>query len=390
MTARPLRIAVIAPIRYPISQPHAGGLESSVWNQVRTLRARGHHVLLCATEGSDFLDGGPAEFTIPGLVWDDPSEATDTTYPAGYLDRAFPALDRALAYIRDHADRFDIVDNHCLHGLPLGWADRLGVPMVSTLHTPTLPSMLDAHRSTGEPRSAFLSVGAHTAAEWQREGIDSTVVPNGIDTDAWALGPGGPDLVWTGRIVPEKGVHLALEAARLAGRRIVVAGRIGDADYFADQVAPHLGPDAEYVGVLGQRALADLVGRSACALVTPVWEEPFGLVIAEALATGTPVVSFDIGGVPEVVGASDGAALVPIGDAATMASVAGALADRVQAEPWRRVSIRQDAVDRFSLHQRSARLERIYAGLIVQHRRRRRLVRDPATRMGATTVPAPA
>ncbi|WP_082473876.1 glycosyltransferase [Curtobacterium sp. Leaf261] len=383
MTVRPLRIAVIAPIRYPIAQPHAGGLESSVWNQVRTLRSRGHDVLLCATEGSDFLDGGPDEFTIPGLVWDDPSEATDTTYPAGYLDVAFAALDRALAYVREHADRFDIVDNHCLHGLPLGWADRLGVPMVSTLHTPALPSMLEAHAATAEPRSAFLSVGEHTAAEWRREGIESTVVPNGIDTDAWRLGSGGPDLVWTGRIVPEKGTHLALEAAAAAGRRIVLAGRIGDAEYFAEHVEPRLGPDAEYVGVLGQHALQELVGRSACALVTPVWEEPFGLVIAEALATGTPVVSFDTGGIPEVVGASTGAVLVPVGDVRAMATAAVTLADTVAAEPWRRVDIRGDAVDRFSLDQRSARLEAIYAGLVAGHRHRPRSIR-PGVRARAT------
>lgn len=370
MTGRPLRIAVIAPIRYPIAQPHAGGLESSVWNQVRTLRSRGHEVLLCATEGSDFLDGGPDEFTIPGLHWDDPAEATDTTYPAGYLDVAFAALDRALSYIRANADRFDIVDNHCLHGLPLGWADRLGVPMVSTLHTPTLPSMLAAHAACGEPRSTFLSVTEHTATEWRRAGIASTVVPNGIDTDAWRLGSGGPDLVWTGRIVPEKGTHLALDAAAAAGRRIVLAGRIGDAEYFADHVAPRLGPDAEYVGVLGQRALQELVGQSACALVTPVWEEPFGLVIAEALATGTPVVSFDTGGIPEVVGASTGAVLVPVGDVSAMATAAVTLADTVAAEPWRRVDIRADAVERFSLDQRSARLETIYDGLIDAHRGR--------------------
>jgi glycosyltransferase involved in cell wall biosynthesis len=368
MTGRPLRIAVVAPIRYPIAQPHAGGLESSVWNQVRTLRARGHEVLLCATEGSDFLDGGPAEFTIPGLVWDDPSIATDTTYPDGYLEIAFAAMERALAYIQDHADEFDIVDNHCLHGLPLGWADRLGVPMVSTLHTPALPSMLAAYAECAEPRSAFLSVGEHTAAEWRREGIESTVLPNGIDTDAWRLGPGGPDLVWTGRIVPEKGTHLALEAAAAAGRRIVVAGRIGDAEYFADHVEPLLGSDAEYVGVLGQRDLAALVGRSACALVTPVWEEPFGLVIAEALATGTPVVSFDTGGIPEVVGSSTGAVLVPVGDVAAMASAVVALADAVRSEPERRTRIRQDAVDRFSLDTRSARLESIYEGLIAARR----------------------
>ncbi|GAA4680202.1 glycosyltransferase [Frondihabitans cladoniiphilus] len=361
--SRPLRIAVIAPLRYPISQPHAGGLESSVWNQVRTLRSRGHRVVLCATEGSDFLDGGPAEFTLPRPVWDDESLATDTTYPDGYLDRAFAALDRAMEYLRDHADDFDVVDNHCLHGLPLGWADRLGIPMVSTLHTPTLPALLEAHASCGEPRSRFLAVSRHTAREWAVEGIETTVVPNGIDTDRWMLGPGGPDLVWFGRIVPEKGAHLAIRAARLAGRRLVLAGRIGDADYFEREVAPFLGNGVEYVGPLGQADLAELVGRSACALVTPVWEEPFGLVIAEALATGTPVAAFDTGGVAEVAGSSTGARLVAMGDVEALARAATALAEGAAHDRHLRAAIRDGVVERFSLEARAATLEGIYSAL---------------------------
>jgi len=361
---RPLRIAVIAPIRYPISEPHAGGLESSIWNQVRSLRKRGHDVVLCAVEGSDYLEGAPPEFVLPRLEWEDPTEATDTTYPEGYLDRAFPALDRAMEYLQSHADEFDIVDNHCLHGLPLTWTDRLGIPMVSTLHTPTLPALLDAHAASGEPRSSFLAVSEHTAAEWRAEGIDSQVVPNAVDVDRWMLGSGGPDLVWFGRLVPEKGAHLAIQAARLTGRRLVLAGRIGDTAYFDEHIAPFLGVDVEYVGALRQPELAALVGRSACALVTPVWEEPFGLVIAEALATGTPVASFDTGGVPEVVGDSTGAGLVPMGDVEALARVAAALAAASDADAGTRADIRRDAVARFSLDRRAADLEAVYRRLV--------------------------
>jgi len=359
----PLRIGVVAPLRYPIRQPHAGGLESSVWNQVRTLRARGHEVLLCAPEGSDFLDGGPAEFTLPAVEWDDPSEATDTTYPDGYLERALPALDRALAWIAEHADRFDVVENHSLHGLPLSWAGRLGVPVVSTLHTPTLPDLLEHHALGSEPRSSFLAVSDHTAREWRASGIDSLVLPNGVDTDLWPLGPGGDDLVWSGRLVPEKGADLAVAAARATGRRLVLAGRVGDAAWFAREVEPHLGDRVRYVGELDQQSLADLVGRSACALVTPVWEEPFGLVIAEALAVGTPVAAFDTGGVSEVVGASVGAALVTMGDAEALAHAAEGLASQSSSTPGFRARIREDAVERLSLQHRASVLEGIYRSL---------------------------
>jgi glycosyltransferase involved in cell wall biosynthesis len=384
----PLRIGVVAPLRYPIRQPHAGGLESSVWNQVRTLRARGHHVVLCAPEGSDFLEGGPAEFTLPAVVWDDPAEATDTTYPEGYLERALPALERALAWVAAHADEFDVIENHSLHGEPLSWAGRLGVPVVSTLHTPTLPDLLAHHARGPEPRSTFLAVSDHTAREWRAAGIDSLVLPNGVDTDLWPLGPGGDDLVWSGRLVPEKGADLAVEAARLTGRRLVLAGRVGDAAWFARAIEPHLGDRVRYVGELDQPSLAALVGRSACALVTPVWEEPFGLVIAEALAVGTPVAAFDTGGVSEVVGSSAGAGLVAMGDAAALAHVAQGLAAQSAATPGFRARIRQDAVERLSLRHRAGVLEGLYRSLVEARRHPSPSTADAS--VPATEAPVPA
>ena len=369
VTERPLRIVVIAPVRYPIAEPHAGGLESSVWHQVRALRARGHSVLLCAVEGSDHLDGGPAAFTLPAVAWDDPAEASDTTWPTGYLERAEPALHRALDWIAEHADELDVVENHSLSGHVLSRAGELGVPVVSTLHTPTLPDLLEHHRAAAEPRSTFLAVSEHTAEVWAAEGVEARVLPNAIDTDRWPLGPGGDDLVWSGRIVPEKGPHLALRAARLAGRRLVLAGRIGDVDYFESEVAPLLGRDAEHVGPLRQPELAELVGRSACALVTPCWEEPFGLVIAEALATGTPVASFAVGGVPEVVAGSIGAGLVPMGDASALARVASGLS-ALSDDSGFRERVRRDAVERFSLQRRAAVVEGVHHELVAAHRLR--------------------
>ncbi|WP_307803007.1 glycosyltransferase [Frigoribacterium sp. PvP032] len=365
---RPRRIVVVAPLRYPIAEPHAGGLESSVWHQVRVLRSRGHQVLLCAVEGSDHLLGGPPEFALPAVHWDDPADATDSSYPDGYLEVALPAFHRALDWIRDHADEIDVVENHSLSGHVLSRAGELGVPVVSTLHTPTLPDLLEHHRAGVEPRSAFLAVSEHTAAVWRAEGVEARVLPNAVDTDLWPLGPGGDDLVWTGRIVPEKGPHLAIEAARLAGRRIVLAGRVGDVDYHESMVVPLLGADAEHVGPLRQPELAELVGRSACALVTPCWEEPFGLVIAEALSTGTPVASFSTGGVPEVVGSSIGAGLVPRGDVAGLAHLAAGLAEAASTTPGFRSRVRADALDRFSLHRRAEVVEEVHEALVAAYR----------------------
>ncbi|WP_372939537.1 glycosyltransferase [Mycolicibacterium sp.] len=124
--------------------------------------------------------------------------------------------------------------------------------------------------------------------------------------------------MWFGRITPEKGTHLAIEAARRAGMPLVLAGPISDPQYFAERVEPELGSEVRYAGHLGQDALARVVGSAGAALVTPTWDEPYGLVIAEAMSCGTPVVAFDRGGVPELVGPRCGR-LVPPNDVAAMA-----------------------------------------------------------------------
>lgn len=361
MSARPPRrrtIAVIAPLRHPIREPHAGGLEAMVWDRVRVLRARGHRVLLCAVQGSQFQEDGPAEFRLPAPVWSDEMHATDSTFPPGHLDRAIPALEEALDFIRRHAGTIDLVDNHSLHPQPLAWADRLGVPVVTTLHTPPLPALVEAARA--ERTGTFLAVSAYTAAEWRQHGVDALVLPNAIDAGRWHLGPGGRDLVWFGRIVPEKGLHLAVQAARLTGRTLRIAGRIGDAPYFRRHIRPFLGDGAEYLGPLRQPDLARLVGGSACALVTPLWEEPFGLVVAEAMATGTPVAAFDTGGVGEVAGTASAVRLVPMGDVEALARAAEHLAGARGRDRQRRRQARATAVARFSLEQRAVELETVF------------------------------
>ncbi|WP_082489749.1 glycosyltransferase [Frigoribacterium sp. Leaf172] len=355
-TPRPLRIATIAPLRFPIRQPHAGGVESALWNEVATLRRRGHRVDLVAPGGSDFMTGGPAEYVLPPVAWSDDELAADDTYPAGYLDVALPRLDAALDRIRRHADDYDVVVNHCLHGLPLERAGGLGVPVVSTLHTPVLPELLAADRASVGGRSSYLSVSSHTADEWAAAGIDSVVLPNGVDQSLWPLGPGGAGLVWFGRLVPEKGTHLAIEAARLLDLPLTIVGRIGDQAYFDRAVAPALGDRVTYVGPLGQSELAELVGRSACSLTTPVWAEPFGLVVPEALMTGTPVAAHDVGGVTEIARGSTGITTVTPGDPAALAVAARDLIEASRM-PGGREDIRASTVARFSLEARVDRLE---------------------------------
>jgi glycosyltransferase involved in cell wall biosynthesis len=211
----------------------------------------------------------------------------------------------------------DVVHNNSLHHLPVAMAELLPVPVVTTLHTPPTPWLEPAIDLVDHGNAVFTAVSRFTAKQWSHV-ADPIVVPNGVDLASWAYGQGGPDLVWCGRIVPEKAPHLAIDAARAAGRNLRIAGPIGDRRYWLSKVAPRMGDGISYVGHLSQRSLAALLGASAVCLVTSVWDEPYGLVAAEALACGTPVVAFARGGIPEVVDDSC-AVLVPDRDVAALA-----------------------------------------------------------------------
>ncbi len=319
--SRPLRIALIAAARYPISQPFAGGLESQTWSLAHGLRQRGHQVTLYAGAGSDpELDVVEVPSRWPQIS---AMAADDVSMPGEvFLQEHHAYLSLMLELAGSGTRRFDLVHNNSLHHLPIAMAPALDVPMVTTLHTPPTP-WLESAIQVGPSPVSFVAVSQHTAAAWRHAVPVMRVVHNGIDLDRWPIGPGGPDLIWFGRIVAEKGTELAIDAARRAGRRLNLVGPISDQRYFSEQIAPRLGDDVRYLGHLDHAALAGLVGRSAACLVTPRWDEPYGLVIAEALSCGTPVAGFARGALAEVLDDSCGV-LAPPDDVTGLARAAAA------------------------------------------------------------------
>jgi glycosyltransferase involved in cell wall biosynthesis len=367
-----LRIVLIGSSRFPIRQPFAGGLEAHVWHLARALVAHGHQVSLFAAPGSD-PGLGNRTLAVRHLALSDAARSDSCMPAATFMAEHHAYLTLMLQLARSGAEHFDLVHNHSLHHLPVAMAPTLPLPMLTTLHTPPTPwleSALDAAPGAGTKLAA---VSRHTAAAWQDTADEIAVVPNGIDTRRWPTGPGGPHLVWFGRITPEKGTHLALAAARRAGMPLVLAGPISDRSYFAEQVAPLLRGNARYAGHLSQDALARLVGRSAAALVTPQWDEPYGLVVAEAMACGTPVVAFDRGGISELVAAHAGR-LVPAGDVAAMAA---AIPEAIRLSRGR---IRRHASRRCSLTATVNGYQRLYRQILLEVRDRNddRVLRAPS------------
>jgi glycosyltransferase involved in cell wall biosynthesis len=204
--------------------------------------------------------------------------STDPSMPGtAFMADHHAYLTLMLRLARHGTDKFDVIHNHSLHHLPVAMAPTLATPMLCTLHTPPTPWLESAISATAGAGARFAAVSSYTARSWQHLLPDVAVVRNGVDGGRWPLGLGGSDLVWFGRITPEKGPHLAIDAARRAGRPLVIAGPVSDPDYFARDVEPRLGGEVRYAGHLAHRELAHLVGASAAALVTPQWDEPYGL-----------------------------------------------------------------------------------------------------------------
>ncbi|NYE36777.1 glycosyltransferase involved in cell wall biosynthesis [Nocardioides cavernae] len=303
-----MRICLIASSSYPIREPFAGGLESMTHTMVRGLAERGHDVTLFAGPGSD--TSLPARVLPLASVEVSAAAMADKFAPnAGWLAEHHAYLDLMLSLARTGAEDYDVVHNNSLHHLPVAMAPALDVPVLTTLHTPPLPLIESALALCPRP-PRFVAVSQWTADAW-RHAVDSDVVLNGLDLRRWPAGDGGGPAVWTGRIVPEKAPHLAIDACRRAGVDLLLAGPVQDEDYFAREVAPRLGPDARHVGHLSGPDLSALLRSASVAVVTPVWDEPYGLVAAEAMASGTPVAGFARGGLVQVVSPRAGVLVAP-------------------------------------------------------------------------------
>jgi glycosyltransferase involved in cell wall biosynthesis len=311
-----LHIALIASARYPIREPFPGGLEAHTWQLTTQLRARGHQVTVFGGIGSD---PGLGVHELPALPALSEHARSDVSMPADWFLAEHHAYLTLMLELAAPGAPYDLVHNNSLHYLPIAMSPALDVAMITTLHTPPTPWLESAARSRTCTRSRFAAVSRSTARQWRATLPETTVVRNGVDTAFWTPGPGGGVPVWSGRLVPEKGPVEAIRAARAARTGLRLAGPRPDADYFRDHVEPLLGGDISYVGHLSHSELVALVGSASVAVVSPMWDEPYGLVVAEALACGTPVAGFARGALPELLDDACGA-LAPSGDVDALAA----------------------------------------------------------------------
>lgn len=351
---RPLSICLVASSRFPVREPFMGGLEAHTHALAAALVRRGHEVSLFAAPGSDPTLGA-TPLPLATYTMSEAARADVGTTPLGWMQEHHAYLDLMIGIADGRLGPFDVVHNNSLHHLPVAMSRSIDVPMVTTLHTPPVP-WLESAVAFAAAGSRFVAVSGCMAEAW-RPAVPSEVIHNGVDTGFWHPGPGGGAAVWTGRLVPEKAPHDALDAAALAGVPLVLAGPLHDRAYFEREIAPRLGTDAVYAGHLDQASLRTLIGGASVAVVTPQWDEPFGLVAAEAMACGTPVAGYVRGALPEIVDEHSGV-LVRAGDVDALASAMRDAQDRD------RTAVRARACEHFSHARMVADYEAAYLQVV--------------------------
>ena len=327
--ARPLRVVLTVDPVLPVPPTGYGGTQRIAAALARGLVARGHEVTVLAGPGS----------RTPG--------ARDVTiryrYPAPRLLRAAWYL-RFRWLVRRSTRGADVVVSFWREDFLRG-AVAPGVAIVLTHHHPIVPGGPAPQGSDADPMIR-VSVSDHQRASLSAAGW--TTIHNATDTRFFRPAPGrspsGRYVAFIGRLSPEKGADVAVRVAQRAGLRLQIAGNLPDDPVaqaaFDESIAPHLGEETVWLGELDDAGKRDLLA-GADALLFPIrWSEPFGLVMIEALACGTPVVATRVAAVPEVV--RDGVTGFICDDEDTMVAALGRL-DQLD-----RARCREDAVARFS------------------------------------------
>ncbi len=374
-----MRIALAAPLISPIAPPFLGGAQALLADLAAGLAERGHQVTLFAAAGSAI----PA----PGINVPDTGIDSHQLRPARFADS--PAADaqgendmsdpfffhsvdsfrRVFTLLQQEGDTYDVIHAHAFDWPAFAFGGLLAAQraVVHTLHlpaiNPSINALLRELHQMGNP-SRFVTVSQACADTYRPYVPMDAIIPNGIDTDAIPFGPEADAdgcVLFAGRLSPEKGVTDAIEIARLAGRHLSLAGGIYDTAYFEQVIQPQLRArkhDLEYVGQLSRPDLWSLMGHASAVLLPIAWDEPFGLVAAEALAAGCPVIAYARGALPEIISDGETGFLIPPGDIHAAAQAISA------ASTLSRAACRARAQEHFSIARMLDHYERFYAQML--------------------------
>jgi glycosyltransferase involved in cell wall biosynthesis len=298
-----MKVAIIAPMVSAIREPQRGGSQVFVADLARGLAGRGHRIHLYAASGSEV----PGVEVIDTGVDHEALAATLYQASAGAAACGSAAAERAFAGVYDavRGEAYDVVHNHAFDAPAVTHATAACAPVVHTLHLPPEATVAGALRDAArrDPPPTVAGVSTFQASAWRRVIPVDVILPPHIPTRIipWSQAA-GDNAVFAGRLSPEKGAAEAIEIALAAGIRIDVYGDSYDPGYVREQIDPRQGDPGVFVhpGV-ARTTLWDAMAGAAVVLCPARWDEPFGMVAAEAQACGTPVVAFRRGALDEVI-----------------------------------------------------------------------------------------
>jgi len=317
-----MRIGLIAPPWTPIPPRLYGGIELVVDQLARGLQDAGHEVLLFTT--------GDSTCPVPRKWVLEEAEGAR-------IGVTVPEI-RHVLHAYEAVRTSDVVHDHTLMG-PFHAERFPELPVATTIHGPFNAELTDIYSSIAD-RVPVVAI-SHAQRRSAPEIPIARVIHHGVEASQFPIGDGhgdeeGPYLLFLGRMADDKGAHRAIEVARKAGLRILLAGKMREnweQAYFHERVEPLLGPDAEYLGEVSHGRKIELLGGAAALLFPIRWNEPFGMVMVEAMACGTPVLAFPEGAAPEVV--DDGLTGFLCEDEIAMVEAVGNL-DRIDRRACRR------------------------------------------------------
>jgi glycosyltransferase involved in cell wall biosynthesis len=344
-----VKVALVAPPYYSIPPKAYGGVEAVVADLADALVDRGHDVtLLCA--------GPSATRAKDHLIWSEPQP--DRLGEALIEVVHAAAVRRAIAEIAE-SDGLDVVHEHTLAGVLMAPAHP--VPTVLTCHGPMLPDVRRLYRDLSSHLGLVSISDRQRALAPELDWLGT--VHNAVRATDWPMRttrPGdGEFALFLGRLHPEKAPHLALDAAHAAGVPLVLAGKCSEpieVEYFEREVRPRLRDGDVLFGMADAAQKRELLTRARCLLMPIVWEEPFGMVLIEAMVCGTPVVALRAGAVPEIV--VDGVTGFVCDDLDAFAAAIGRIGG---IDP---LDCRMHVVTRFSVERMAEGYERAYLSAI--------------------------
>lgn len=294
MSKQHLKIAQIAPLWIRIPPEKYGGTELIVYHLCNELTKRGHDVTLFASGNSKTRAKLHATYKTnllkAGVPW------TNQMYTLYHLAESF-----------EQSKKFDIMHSH-IDLYETFFAYFSACPVLHTIHNPLYSSRKDDLRLKILEKSKWSSYVNISLSQLRLSPLKKLnsvgVVYNGIDINNFKMNHAGSDhFIWIARVDKYKGIENAINACKKAGERLIMAGRLDNAQkvYFKKNIKPHLNKNIKFIGEISASQKSDFFGHAKALLYPIEWHEPFGLVMIEAMACGTPVIAYDMGSVREIV-----------------------------------------------------------------------------------------